>query len=113
MSFVRLLSLPDLLRKKSFFLLGPRATGKSFLVREQLGDRALVLDLLRSDLSLRLTADPGLLEALIGERRGRDAWVVIDEIQKVPALLDEVHRLIESRGVRFVLTGSSARKLRR
>jgi predicted AAA+ superfamily ATPase len=111
--FQRLLSLPDLLRRKSFFLLGPRATGKSFLMRTQLGDRALVIDLLRSDLAFRLAADPGLLESLIGDRRGPAAWIAIDEVQKLPGLLDEVHRLIESRGLRFLLTGSSARKLRR
>jgi predicted AAA+ superfamily ATPase len=113
MTFIRVLDLPGLLRRKSFFLFGPRATGKSFLVRHQIGDRALVLDLLRSDLFLRLSADPSLLEALVGDRRGTTEWVVIDEIQKVPGLLDEVQRLIETRHLRFLLTGSSARKLRR
>lgn len=114
LSIRRSLDLADLLKKKSFFLLGPRATGKSFLVREQLGDAAVVLDLLRSDLFLRLSANPGLLESMIdGQRRQSTASVVIDEIQKIPQLLDEVHRLIEGRGLRFVLTGSSARKLRR
>lgn len=111
--FRRLLDLPALLRRKSFFLFGPRATGKSFLVRRQLGDRALVIDLLRSDLYLRLAADPSLLGALVGDRRGPGEWVVIDEVQKLPLLLDEVHRLIETRRLRFLLTGSSARKLRR
>lgn len=113
-NFHRLLTpLPELLGKKSFFLFGPRATGKSHLVQTQLGGRALVLDLLRSDLYLRLAADPGMLEALVGDRRGPEAWVVIDEVQKLPVLLDEVHRLIESRGLRFLLTGSSARRLKR
>jgi predicted AAA+ superfamily ATPase len=111
--FQRILDLRGLLRKKSFFLFGPRATGKSFLVERQLGGQALVIDLLRSDLAFRLAADPGLLEALVGDRRGAGAWVVIDEVQKLPVLLDEVHRLIERRGLRFLLTGSSARKLRR
>src|SRR6266511_3231861 len=68
--FTRLLDLPDLLTRKSFFLFGPRAAGKSFLVSTQLADRALVIDLLRSDVSYRLAADPTLLEALIGDRRG-------------------------------------------
>lgn len=113
LNFRRLLSLPDLLKRKSFFLFGPRATGKSFLVTAQLGDRALLIDLLRSDLSFRLSADPSLLESLLGDRRGPDAWIVIDEVQKLPVLLDEVHRLIESRKLRFLLTGSSARKLKR
>ena len=111
--FQRLLDLPALLKKKSFFLFGPRATGKSFLIHRQLGPRALVIDLLRSDVAFRLAADPSFLEALLGHRRGPGAWIVIDEVQKLPGLLDEVHRLIESRGIRFLLTGSSARKLRR
>lgn len=113
MDFQRSLDLPALLERKSIFLFGPRATGKSFLVRTQLGSRALVLDLLRSDLFLRLSAQPSLLEALIGDRQGPDDWVVIDEVQKLPILLDEVHRLIETRRLRFLLTGSSARKLKR
>jgi uncharacterized protein len=109
--FTRLLDLPSLLRRKSFFLFGPRATGKSYLIRQQL-DRALVVDLLRSDLFLRLSAEPGLLETIVGDRRGTNEWIVIDEVQKVPGLLDEVHRLIETRRLRFLLTGSSARKIR-
>jgi predicted AAA+ superfamily ATPase len=114
MEFPRTLRLPDLLARKSFFLLGPRATGKSWLVRHQLGERALLVDLLRGDVYLRLSADPSELEGLIeaGLARGR-RWIVIDEIQRLPELLHEVHRLIEERGLRFLLTGSSARKLRR
>jgi predicted AAA+ superfamily ATPase len=113
MSFVRQLDLASLLDRKSFFLFGPRATGKSRLVHDQLGDRAMLVDLLRGDLLGRLAAQPALLEAMLGDRRGPETWVVIDEVQKLPSLLDEVHRLIEARGVRFLLTGSSARKLRR
>lgn len=112
MDFYRLLDLAALLRRKSIFLFGPRATGKSHLVHTQLGDRALVIDLLRSDLYLRLAADPSLLEALIGPDRKAGDWVVIDEVQKLPLLLDEVHRLIETRRLHFLLTGSSARKLK-
>lgn len=108
----RRLNLPGLLSKKSFFLFGPRATGKSSLVRQQLAGRALVIDLLRSDLLLRLSAHPEDLEGLI-DAASRPQWVVIDEIQRVPALLTEVHRLIETKRYRFLLTGSSARKLRR
>jgi predicted AAA+ superfamily ATPase len=108
----RRLDLPPLLAKKSFFLFGPRATGKSFLIRRQLQDRAVVLDLLRSDLFLRLSSSPGDLEALIDAGPAR-SWVVIDEIQRIPSLLPEVHRLIETKGTRFLLTGSSARTLRR
>jgi predicted AAA+ superfamily ATPase len=113
-NFRRTLDLGALVKKKSFFLLGPRATGKSFLIREQLGGQATVIDLLRSDVFLRLSANPSLLESMIdGGRRGATAPVVIDEVQKLPSLLDEVHRLIEERRMHFVLTGSSARKLKR
>jgi predicted AAA+ superfamily ATPase len=111
-SIPRKLDLPGLLSKKSFFLFGPRATGKSYLVGQQLKDRAHVLDLLRSDLYLRLSSSPGDLEAIIHAGPERP-WVVIDEIQRIPELLPEVHRLIETRRIRFLLTGSSARKLRR
>lgn len=112
MKLARTLDLPALLAKKSFFLFGPRATGKSHLIGRQLAGRALVIDLLRSDLALRLSANPGDLGAMISARP-RAEWVVIDEIQRVPDLLTEVHRLIESTRRRFLLTGSSARKLRR
>lgn len=108
----RKLDLLKLLPRKSFFLFGPRSIGKSHLIRQQLKDQALVIDLLRSDLLLRLSSRPeelqGIVEAAPGKR-----WVVIDEIQRVPTLLPEVHRLIETKGRRFLLTGSSARKLRR
>ena len=114
MGLGRILDLATLAKRKSFFLLGPRATGKSYLVREQLAGKATVIDLLRSDVYLRLSAEPSLLESLIpGGRESSSKLVVVDEVQKIPALLDEVHRLIEERGVRFVLTGSSARKLKR
>lgn len=83
------------------------------MIRQQLADKALVLDLLKSDLLLRLNANPSELEGMIdAELQGR-SWVVIDEIQKNPALLNEVHRLIETRQLRFLLTGSSARQLKR
>lgn len=108
----RVLQLPELLRKKSFFLFGPRGTGKSFLIREQLKDKALVIDLLRSEYLLRLASAPQELEAIINAA-GRPRIVVIDEVQKAPFLLNEVHRLIEERSLRFLLTGSSARKLKR
>lgn len=105
--YPRLLKVPS---GKSFFLFGPRGTGKSSWVRQQFPD-APYLDLLAADVYTELLAAPARLESRIGPRhRG---WVVIDEVQKVPALLDEVHRLIESRRWRFALTGSSARKLRR
>ncbi len=111
-NIARTLDLTALLDKKSFFLFGPRAIGKSHLIGRQLADRALVIDLLRSDVVIRLTARPDELQAII-EGGPRVPWIVLDEIQRVPSLLPEVHRLIESKRYRFLLTGSSARKLRR
>ncbi len=94
--------------RKSHFLLGPRQTGKSYLIRQAL-PKARVYDLLDSSVYLSLSQNPGRLAE---ELMPSDRVVVIDEIQRLPGLLNEVHRLIESRGVRFLLTGSSARKLR-
>lgn len=113
MEFKRNIDLLDLLHKKSLFLFGPRSTGKTFLIRQQLADKALVLDLLKSNLYLRLNADPSELEGIIDAELKNRLFVVLDEIQKIPALLDEVHRLIETRHFRFLLTGSSARQLKR
>jgi predicted AAA+ superfamily ATPase len=104
--FSRLLRVPE----RSFFLFGPRGTGKSSWVRERLPG-ALFFDLLESDVYLELAASPQrLAQRIPPDFRG---WVVLDEVQKIPEILDEVHRLIESRKLRFALTGSSARKLRR
>lgn len=97
-------------KNKSFFLFGPRGTGKSTWVRSVFADSPY-LDLLESDLYNLLLASPQRLETLIPP--GYEGRVVIDEIQRIPELLNEVHRLIEKRGLLFVLTGSSARKLRR
>lgn len=105
--FPRLLEPPD----SSILLFGPRGTGKSTWIRHHLPD-ATVYDLLDTAESLRLSRDPGSLFREV-ELLSQGSWVVIDEIQKVPALLDEVHRLIETRQLRFVLSGSSARRLRR
>lgn len=101
--------LAALLAKRSYFLLGPRLTGKTALFRRTL-DAARVYDLLDTGVYLALSQHPGRIAEELGPS---DRLVVIDEIQRLPALLNEVHRLIEDRGVRFLLTGSSARKLRR
>lgn len=105
----RILQLPPLLEKKSHFLFGPRQTGKSFLIRHTLKG-AKVYNLLDTSVYLALSRDLGRIGQ---ELKPQDRLVVIDEIQRLPELLHEVHRLIEERGVRFLLTGSSARKLRR
>jgi predicted AAA+ superfamily ATPase len=105
----RTLDLRALVARKSHFLLGPRQTGKTFLVRQSLPE-ARLYDLLDASVYLALSRDP---TRLTQELTPRDRVVVIDEIQRLPELLNEVHRLIEGRGIRFLLTGSSARKLRR
>jgi predicted AAA+ superfamily ATPase len=108
MDITRILNLPNLLHEKSFFLLGPRATGKSRLIRNTLPG-ARVFDLLDSTVFDRLARRSKLLE----EESSEQDLIVIDEVQKLPGILDEVHRLIEKRNQRFLLTGSSARKLKR
>ena len=105
----RLVDLNVLLDKKSHFLLGPRQTGKTFLIHRTLKN-VRVYDLLDSEIYLALSRNPGRISE---ELQPQDRIVVIDEIQRLPELLNEVHRLIETKGVRFLLTGSSARKLRR
>lgn len=97
------------LERTSILLLGPRQTGKSAFIRNEVtADH--VYDLLKSDVYQRLAQRPSLIRESL---RPSDGLVVIDEIQKLPNLMDEVHVMIEERGVRFLLTGSSARKLRR
>ena len=105
--FARILQPP----RQSFFLFGPRNTGKSTWIRKHYPG-VLHYDLLDTSESLRMSKDPRNLYREASSKSSGD-WVVIDEIQKVPALLDEVHGLIENKGLRFVLSGSSARKLRR
>ncbi|MCI0585230.1 MAG: AAA family ATPase [Planctomycetes bacterium] len=111
----RLSEIPRILRidlegTRAAFLWGPRKVGKTTLLRRQF-PRSRVYDLLDTDLRTRLLLRPSILreECLAA----RDQVVVVDEVQKIPSLLDEVHWLIENADVRFVLAGSSARKLRR
>jgi len=97
---------------RSFFLFGPRGTGKTTWLKKHFqGDDCIYIDLLHGDLYMELMSRPSRLETLIPD--GFSGWIVLDEIQRIPALLHEVHRLIESRGLRFAMTGSSARTLRR
>ncbi|MDE0214069.1 MAG: AAA family ATPase, partial [Deltaproteobacteria bacterium] len=106
MLYSRIASLPA----RSFFLFGVRGVGKSSWARTTLPE-ALRLDLLDEALFQDLLADPSLFRQLVSAVAPSD-WVVIDEVQRIPALLNEVHRLIEERGLRFALLGSSARKLK-
>lgn len=105
--YKRLLSKPD----HSALLFGPRGTGKSTWIENHFPD-ATSYDLLQNKEFFRLSKNPGLIADELGHLAA-GSWVVIDEIQKIPALLDEVHRLIEKKRLRFILSGSSARKLRK
>ena len=111
MEIKRILKLEPLLAMKSFFLFGPRATGKTTLIKQELAKKATIIDLLDSRYFLRLSSAPYELESIIAAEP--TGIIVIDEIQRIPELLNEIHRLIESQNLTFLLTGSSARKLRR
>ncbi len=97
-------------RSASFFLLGIRGVGKSTWVRQVLPD-AVLIDLLDEVMYHDLLVDIGLFRNLVSKSKRGD-WVVVDEIQRIPRLLNEVHRLIEDQGIHFALIGSSARKLK-
>jgi len=109
MKIIKRLFELNLPQGRSAFLWGPRQVGKSYWIHHHL-PQALVLDLLKTDLFAEYASKPSLLR----ERyQNHKELIVIDEVQKIPALLDEVHWLIENKGLSFLLTGSSARKLRR
>lgn len=97
-------------KNKSFFLFGPRGTGKTTWVKSTF-PKALYLDLLEAEIFNDLLANPQRLENYIPQ--GFRDYIVIDEVQRIPEILNEVHRLIEKDGRKFILTGSSARKLRK
>lgn len=107
--YKRLLQKP-LERKNSFFLFGARGTGKSYWLKNQLKD-SIVFNLLEPETRIEFSTKPMLLEQQIPP--GYKGWVVIDEIQRAPILLDLVHKLIEEKNYRFILTSSSARKLKK
>ncbi len=106
--FPRLLPAP----RTSFFLFGARGTGKSTWIRSHFDD-AFVVNLLNAELMLRYERDSAAFRAeVLAQPRSR--WIVVDEVQRAPRLLDEVHFLMEEKGYKkFALTGSSARKLKR
>ncbi len=108
--FKRQLQLPRP-GSETFFLWGPRQTGKTTLLRAAYPD-ALWIDLLKAEEYRRYLQNPELLRGELTERKSI-RQVVIDEVQKVPGLLDEAHWLHENRGVHFALCGSSARKVKR
>lgn len=104
--YPRLLKVP----KTSFFLFGPRGTGKSTWLRQGIKAKKTI-NLLREELYQEFLVDPKKLRDELSGLRSGD-WVVIDEIQRLPQLLNEVHLQLEEKRLRFALTGSSARKLR-
>jgi uncharacterized protein len=107
----RYLQLTEIIRDKSAFLFGPRSTGKSYLIKKQFPD-GHVINLLMAKDRRRYVENPSMLHDFV-KRIDVNQPVIIDEIQMVPELLDEVHSIIEETGHRFLLTGSSARKLKR
>lgn len=109
----RILNIQSRVRRKSMFLFGPRQTGKTAMIDNQLDDDVrLVWSLLNANIRRRCQSDPSVLRDELATRGIKDGLVVIDEIQKVPDLLDEVHLMIEETDIRFLMTGSSARRLR-
>ncbi len=105
------ISLPS---HQSTFLWGPRKTGKSTYLKQHF-PQSLVYDFLKTDLFLDFSKNPALLrEQLLAKNKEELSYpVILDEVQKIPQLLDEVHWLIENKNLRFILCGSSARKLKR
>jgi len=100
---------PKIPLKTSAFLWGPRQVGKSYWIKNNLPD-SILIDLLKTDVFADFVSRPALLRERYSDVTQR---IVIDEIQKVPSLLDEVHWLIENKNITFLLIGSSARKLKR
>ena len=109
----RLLNI-DLPPQQSAFLWGPRKTGKTTYLKAQFPD-SLVYDFLKTDLFLEFSKRPSLLreQILAKDEDAISSPIILDEVQKVPQLLDEVHWLIENTGLSFIMCGSSARKLKR
>jgi len=104
----------DLPQGQSAFLWGPRKTGKSTYLKEMF-PQSLLYDFLKTDLVLEFTKRPSLLreQILAKDAAFLEHPVILDEVQKVPQMLNEVHWLIENKGLSFILCGSSARKLKR
>lgn len=116
MTFNRLVNLS---KSYSYFLFGARSTGKSFLLHDEYmvntDTSILWIDLLERDVEDRYARDPDLLYREAENKQGKLDWIIIDEVQKIPKILDTVHRILETKSFRpplFALTGSSARKLK-
>ena len=106
--------LVNISKNNSFFLFGARGTGKSTWLKQYFADKPhLYLDLLNPDLEENLSKNPDELLSMIEALEDKQSWVILDEIQKIPKLLNIVHLCIEKHKTKFALTGSSARKLKR
>lgn len=107
----RILHLP---RNQSLFLFGPRQTGKSTMLHSLFSEHSRYYDLLKTDEYVRLVAHPQLFREEVLARNPSISYIIVDEIQRIPLLLNEIHWLIEQPDAPFfILTGSSARSLKR
>src|SRR3990172_13172515 len=111
--FKRILNI-KLPHKQSAFLWGARKTGKSTYLKNRFPN-SIVFDFLKTDLFFKISKNPAMLREmlLVKDKALLKYPIILDEVQKVPHVLDEVHWLIENKDLRFVLCGSSARKLKR
>lgn len=113
MEFKRFLDLKPVSQKKSLFLFGPRQTGKTFLLRKKF-PQSPFYNLLLADVFLKVSQRPQIIrEELLAKNHSIKYPIIIDEVQKLPLLLDEVQALIDEKKWHFILTGSSARKMKR
>lgn len=111
--YTRFINLKEDVKKKSLFLFGPRQTGKTFLLK-RLFPHSPFYNLLQADVFLKVSQRPQIIREELTSSGSRTIQpVIIDEIQKLPVLLDEVHHMIENERLKFILTGSSPRKLKR
>ncbi|MFN3697859.1 MAG: ATP-binding protein [Pseudobdellovibrio sp.] len=109
MDFIRVFNFYNVLKKKSVFLFGARSTGKTYWIKKTIPKDTLYITLNHSETLVRLSDRPSLLnEMVLGYK-----YIVIDEVQKLPLLLDTIHELIEDKNIHFLMTGSSARKIKR
>lgn len=100
-------------KSQSFFIFGARGSGKSTYLKKQFSEKFHYINLLEDKWESRYVSNPDLLKNDLSILKPKPRWIVIDEVQKIPKLLDVVHNLIESENYKFILTGSSARKLKR
>ena len=114
MEYIKRLLNINLPPGQSAFLWGPRKTGKSLYLKKRFPE-SLVFDFLKTDLFIEISRNPALLRERILSKGKKilENPIILDEVQKVPQVLDEVHWMIENKGLRFILCGSSARKLKR